>query len=94
MKGALSVMRMNSSLSSSLTAILLPLLVERRARERVLFVMAEIQARSRACARISYLSLSRNRLQNRAAHASERMFARQIARKPQPPIELLIVHFS
>jgi hypothetical protein len=33
-------------------------------------------------------------LQNRAAHRSERRFVRQIARKPQPPVELLIVHFS
>ena len=32
-------------------------------------------------------------LQNRAAHISQ-PFVRQIARKPQPPIELLIVHFS
>jgi hypothetical protein len=33
-------------------------------------------------------------LQNRAAHVIERTFVRQIARQPQPPIELLIVHFS
>jgi hypothetical protein len=32
-------------------------------------------------------------LLKRAAHASELTFVRQIARKPQPPIELLIVHF-
>ena len=34
-------------------------------------------------------------LQNRrAAHAIEPTFVRQAARKPQPPIELRVVHFS
>ena len=33
-------------------------------------------------------------LQNRAAHASEHTFIRQIARKPQPPIEFRVVQFS
>ena len=33
-------------------------------------------------------------LQNRAAHGMELNFVRQVARKPQPPIELRVVQFS
>jgi hypothetical protein len=33
-------------------------------------------------------------LQNRAAHATQSTDVRQIARKPQPPIELRVLHFS
>jgi hypothetical protein len=33
-------------------------------------------------------------LQNRAAHETQSSFVRQVAREPQPPIELRVVQFS
>jgi hypothetical protein len=52
------------------------------------------RAQPRVRRRLNMRARSRNRLQNRAAHEHQRIVARQIARKPQPPVQLLIVQFS